>query len=106
MNIYHVAPVSKHLERHFTGCDQKDDLFVRVCVDNVKYFFANVVDCRNEKGDHIFIGERMDSFAYEALAADRMIGIMDALCCEPARGALKGFVAVGEADNEQRVFFA
>ena len=75
-------------------------------MDDIKYFFADIVDGRNKEGDHIFVRERMDGFSYEALAANRALCIVNALRGEPAGGAFKGFVAVGKAYHKKGIWLS
>ncbi len=103
----HVAPVAEHLEGHLAGGDEEEDFLVRVSLGDLEHLFPDVVDRGDEEREDVspVKGHGVDGLADEALAADGVFRIVDALRGKPAGGALEGFVAVGESDDEQDLFF-
>ena len=71
-NIYHITPVAEHFKCEFTGCDDKEDLFIAVLIGDFKNFFANIMDRWNKEGNDIFFRERMDGLSDKTLLADRI----------------------------------
>jgi hypothetical protein len=101
-NIQHVAPVAKHLESEFAGGDEENHFFSAVSFEKFEKLFTDIMNRRNKKDFRIFRGEGMDRFPNEALPADRMIGIVDALICESTGRTFERFMAIGKTDNEER----
>jgi hypothetical protein len=68
----------------------------------LEHLFANVVDSRDEQRSDVVpvLWQRMHRLADETLATNGVLRVMDALSRKSSRGAFKGFVAIGKADDE------
>ena len=64
---------SKHLQRHFAGCNEEEHLLARMSMNGFKEFLSYVMNGGDEKRNSVCFWKRMDSFAYKALAAYRII---------------------------------
>lgn len=69
-------------------------------MDNFEHFFADVVDGGDEEGECFFGGEG-GAFADEALLAGGVLGVVDAIGGESSGRAFEGFMAIGEAEDEE-----
>lgn len=103
MDIYHIRPVAKHLERELASCDEEENFLRGILLGDFEDFFADVVNGGNQEGDCFALRQAMHHFADEAGLADGVVGVMDAVTAKANSWAGEWFVAVGKPYDEQAV---